>query len=314
MEMNPDVTRPQTRLAAAVARRKHDTRKSKNRLLIAGIVLLAVVFVIAWLGLWPQRPAQIQLSRIELPEPGQTPAPVPGRIAVEPQESANTGTIQPDDVAPAWRTTVPPDMPGNDPGTSIEPAERQAMAEAAQQLAALPSPAVDQTGTTSTDANPPRQVAAGIIDRTEDTTVMNATGSPVPQETPVMSDEGVSEPAALPASSAVTPERVDTPAVQASVPESHDAVMQKHPADTHITTHGRWTINLISTKNQAVADRLAERAQAQDLHTVQQQITLKGTPYWRVQITGFSTEAEANAYAGTVKEKLGLKEVWILKR
>jgi len=41
---------------------------------------------------------------------------------------------------------------------------------------------------------------------------------------------------------------------------------------------------------------------------------VKGTRYWRVQITGFSTADDAKTYANTAKEQLGLKDAWIMKR
>jgi osmotically-inducible protein OsmY len=73
-------------------------------------------------------------------------------------------------------------------------------------------------------------------------------------------------------------------------------------------------INLVSTSSKADADRLVKKALSRDIQTQQQQITVKGTQYWRVQITGFSTQEQANAYADIAKDKLGLKAVWIMKR
>lgn len=77
---------------------------------------------------------------------------------------------------------------------------------------------------------------------------------------------------------------------------------------------GPWLINLASLPSQSDAERFMQRARSRDIDTVQQQVTVKGKEYWRVQITGFSTAADARAYAGTVKEKLGLKDVWIMAR
>ena len=77
---------------------------------------------------------------------------------------------------------------------------------------------------------------------------------------------------------------------------------------------GPWVINLVSTSSKADADRLAKKALSKDIPTEQQQITVKGTEYWRVQITGFSTAEDARAYADTAKAQLGLKDAWIMKR
>jgi hypothetical protein len=75
-----------------------------------------------------------------------------------------------------------------------------------------------------------------------------------------------------------------------------------------------WVINLISSPNKTAAERFAAKAKSRDIATVMQQVTVKGTQYWRVQITGFSSREEAKVYARTALEKLGLKDVWITKR
>lgn len=77
---------------------------------------------------------------------------------------------------------------------------------------------------------------------------------------------------------------------------------------------GPWVINLVSTSRKADADRLTKKALSNNIPTEQQQITVKGTQYWRVQITGFPTAENAKAYADTAKEQLGLKDTWIMKR
>lgn len=77
---------------------------------------------------------------------------------------------------------------------------------------------------------------------------------------------------------------------------------------------GPWLINLASLPSQANAEHFMKRARSRGIETQQQKVTVKGKKYWRVQITGFSTAANARAYAGTVKEMLGLKDVWIMAR
>lgn len=81
-----------------------------------------------------------------------------------------------------------------------------------------------------------------------------------------------------------------------------------------MSKNGPWVINLVSTSSKADADRLAKMALSKDIPTEQQQTTVKGTQYWRVQITGFSTAVDARAYADTAKKQLGLKDAWIMKR
>ena len=75
-----------------------------------------------------------------------------------------------------------------------------------------------------------------------------------------------------------------------------------------------WVVNLSSSPNQADAERFAAKAKAMGIETRQQQVTIKGKQYWRVQTVSFPTAAEAKGYAGTVREKLGLQHVWITRR
>jgi len=77
---------------------------------------------------------------------------------------------------------------------------------------------------------------------------------------------------------------------------------------------GTWVINLASLPNKAAADRFAESAQSKGIQTEQTRVSVKGREYWRIQLTNFPTAKEAKSYAGSVKEKLGLKEIWISRR
>jgi hypothetical protein len=77
---------------------------------------------------------------------------------------------------------------------------------------------------------------------------------------------------------------------------------------------GQWVINLSSSPSQTDADRFATMARSKGIETQQQHVTVKGKDYWRVQTTGFATADEAQAYARTVKERLGLQSVWITRR
>lgn len=106
----------------------------------------------------------------------------------------------------------------------------------------------------------------------------------------------------------------------ASDPSVASAAMEHQPPFTNngpaikTSKNGPWVINLVSTSRKADADRLTKKALSKDIQTEQQQITVKGTQYWRVQITGFSTAEDARAYADTAKAQLGLKDAWIMKR
>ena len=90
--------------------------------------------------------------------------------------------------------------------------------------------------------------------------------------------------------------------------------VSKHQTPVNEPKAGPWIINLTSSSSQAVADRFAANAQSRGIETRQQQVTVKGKHYWRVQTTGFSSAAEAKTKASQIKEKLGLKDVWIVHR
>lgn len=91
------------------------------------------------------------------------------------------------------------------------------------------------------------------------------------------------------------------------------AAMERQPT-IKTDKSGPWVINLVSTSSKADADRLSKKAHSKDILTELQPITVKGTQYWRVQVTGFITAEDARAYADTAKAQLGLKDAWIMKR
>tara|TARA_B110000503_G_scaffold38832_1_gene63877 strand:+ start:1134 stop:2153 length:1020 start_codon:yes stop_codon:yes gene_type:complete len=96
-------------------------------------------------------------------------------------------------------------------------------------------------------------------------------------------------------------------------PASAASPVDPVPVTVALTSgQGPWTINLISSPDKAYAARFADRANSKGIRTAMQEVTVKGILYWRVQILGFSTKAEARAYSETAKEKLGLKDTWIM--
>jgi hypothetical protein len=56
------------------------------------------------------------------------------------------------------------------------------------------------------------------------------------------------------------------------------------------------------------------RARSKDIQVERYAVIVKGKQYWRVLVSGFSTETEAKSQANIIKEKLGLEDVWITKR
>lgn len=91
-----------------------------------------------------------------------------------------------------------------------------------------------------------------------------------------------------------------------------ESVVSKQPAASK-PLNRPWTINLISSPDKTYAVRFSDSAQSKGISTKLQEVTVKGTRYWRVQINGFSTQDEAKAYADTIKGKLGLKDTWIMR-
>jgi hypothetical protein len=85
------------------------------------------------------------------------------------------------------------------------------------------------------------------------------------------------------------------------------------PRET-IRDTGPWAINLVSLQHKADAERFLVKANSRGIAAEIDQVTVKGKIYWRVHVSGFSTAAEAGAKASQIKEKLGLKDVWIAKR
>jgi cell division septation protein DedD len=96
--------------------------------------------------------------------------------------------------------------------------------------------------------------------------------------------------------------------------EGASEVLSAEQTSTGTRADGRWLINLASFADKRDADRFAKRAQSRNVDVDQNQVTVKGRSYWRVQVTGFPSAAEARAHASLVEAKLGLKETWITRR
>ena len=158
--------------------------------------------------------------------------------------------------------------------TTPEPSETD---EVAQILETLPSPAAGQTRRGMSIEKIPRQTPTWTRTRPKNTT-------------------GIA---------AITVSKT-------AIEEQKNTVIGIQPA-VSMTKQGPWVINIASLPSKADAERFAENVRTMDIETEQQHVTVKGKEYWRVQITGFSTAAEAKATAGTTMEKLGLKEIWITK-
>ena len=85
-------------------------------------------------------------------------------------------------------------------------------------------------------------------------------------------------------------------------------------AQETVIDNGPWVINLASLPRKADAERFMADAESRGVAAGLYQVAVKGKEYWRVQVSGLATAADANAKASLVKEKLGLKDAWVAKR
>ena len=80
------------------------------------------------------------------------------------------------------------------------------------------------------------------------------------------------------------------------------------------TPTGPWVINLMSSVDRQYLTDLARRAQASGIQTELNSAMVSGKRYWRLQVTGFASLAQAKVRANEIRQTLGIGEVWFLKR
>ncbi len=153
-----------------------------------------------------------------------------------------------------------------------------------------------------------------------------ATDKPQPAPVPSVSASSPGqqpETADAPASgsdSTATLQTRDSGQANASGGDSTDAAKsgtENEAGKTELTTStgsGPWIINLLSSRKKLDTDRLARIAESHSIPVVQSRAIVKGKEYWRLQVTGFNTASEAKNYAIPVKQKLGIKDVWIFRQ
>jgi len=104
------------------------------------------------------------------------------------------------------------------------------------------------------------------------------------------------------------------PVIERPVPVVSESVPDKKVITSEPEDGGPWVINLISSRDRGYVSRYADKAQARGILAEISNAEVKGREYWRLQIKGFQTMAEAKSFSEPIKEKLGLKDVWIFKR
>jgi hypothetical protein len=77
---------------------------------------------------------------------------------------------------------------------------------------------------------------------------------------------------------------------------------------------GPWVINLLSSRDKQDLVHITRQAQSHGIQTELNNARVKGKNYWRLQVPGFNTLAEAKTRAEEIKQTLGLNDVWFLKR
>jgi len=81
------------------------------------------------------------------------------------------------------------------------------------------------------------------------------------------------------------------------------------------TEAGPWIINLLSSTDKAYVERYSRTSGAGEKYQAAvNSAMVNGRQYWRLQLTGFESLAAAKRRAETVKEDLGIDEVWFIKR
>lgn len=85
-------------------------------------------------------------------------------------------------------------------------------------------------------------------------------------------------------------------------------------SDTPASSKGPWVINLISSPDKAYVERFSNKSGAANQDAELNSATVKGRKYWRLQIAGFESYTAARKHAETVKQELGIKDVWIFRQ
>lgn len=112
-----------------------------------------------------------------------------------------------------------------------------------------------------------------------------------------------------------TPDETAAEAPAKPASRTSQAPATQAPArQTATDNQGPWVINLLSSPDKGYVEQYAARARSKDVAVEMHSAKVKGRTYWRLQITGFATASAAKAGAVPVKKKLGIKDVWILRR
>jgi cell division septation protein DedD len=86
------------------------------------------------------------------------------------------------------------------------------------------------------------------------------------------------------------------------------------PPESAVPAGASWDVILISLRNKDSADRLATKARALGMPVDKYPIKAGGRELWRLSVSGFPSADAARSYGDEAKAKLGLQDVWIVRR
>lgn len=107
--------------------------------------------------------------------------------------------------------------------------------------------------------------------------------------------------------------------MQASFPDQNpeagqqadSAIEESRPANRSVKKS--WYIHIASFRNGEDADEMVKHAKSMGVDAIKQYVTVNGKNYWRISVEGPSLLDDAKLYATMIKDRLGLKDVWISK-
>jgi len=108
--------------------------------------------------------------------------------------------------------------------------------------------------------------------------------------------------------------QVQTPPLLAAPPPAAQAPVPPPTPAPAANATGSWALNIASYSEVGVAEQEAARLRAAGYPSATTQpASVNGKTWHRVQIRGFASEPVARSAAQEIKDKLGLKSIWVVK-
>jgi hypothetical protein len=232
-------------------------------------------------------------------------------------EKRMTEALPPEPLATTALATEHPDTPSVTARTTKKPRIDAAMrpkAAAREKVAPLPVPVARRTMVT---ANQPSADKANTPSLQKYPTIEprpNAAAATAAMPNQATNDVPATEKSAGPVETGTSHSTAVRPEPQAPAPVTTPLAKPTRAKPPANTRTGPWIINLLSSLDKAYASKAMDDAQSKGIAVVLTSANVKGKQYWRLQIPGFTSMAEAKKAAEPVKEKLKIQDVWIYKR